>query len=76
MKTIDEIRETLVCYLIIIDKITIVLHVVDVGPHHIKRNIVGPVSLEDTLKNIQISVAISALVPSKTPLRNEDWFPN
>jgi hypothetical protein len=71
MKAIDEIRETLVSYLIIVDKITVVLHVVDIRPHHIKGDVVASVTLQDTLEDIQASIAVSALVPSKTPLRNK-----
>jgi hypothetical protein len=71
MKAIDEIWETLVSYLIIVDKITVVLHVVDIRPHHIKGDVVASVTLQDTLEDIQTSIAVSALVPSKTPLRNK-----
>jgi hypothetical protein len=71
MKAIDEIRETLVSYLIVIDKVTVVLHVVDIRPHHIKGDVVASVTLQDTLEDIQASIAVSALVPSKTPLRNK-----
>ena len=74
MKTVDKIWETLVCYFIIIDKVTIIFHIVDIRPHHIKWDVVTSVSLQHTLKNIQGSITISALIPSKTPLRNKYRF--
>jgi hypothetical protein len=64
MKAIDEIRETLVSYLIVVDKVTVVLHVVDIRPHHIKGDVVASVTLQDTLEDIQTSIAVSALIPS------------
>jgi hypothetical protein len=64
VKAIDEIGEALVSYLIVVDKVTVVLHVVDVRPHHIKGDVVTSVTLQDTLEDIQTSIAISALVPS------------
>jgi hypothetical protein len=49
VKTVDEIWETLVRYFIVIDKVAIVFHVVDVGPHHIKWDVVASVALQNTL---------------------------
>ena len=49
MKTVYEIGKSLVGYFIVIDKVAIIFHVVDVGPHYIKRDVVASVALQHTL---------------------------
>jgi len=48
----DEIGKSLECNLGIINEVSIVLHVVYVGPHHIKRDAVVAISREDLFQDI------------------------
>lgn len=57
-------------------EVLIVLHVVNISPLSIERDVVLGVVLNDVLVVLDGAEAPLALVPSERPLRHEDWLAN
>jgi len=58
---------------VVISKVLIVIHVIDVSPLGVQRNSVIMVLLNTVLNFVDTTVAPFALVPSEGPLRSGNW---
>ena len=60
----------------IISEISVTVHVIDVTPLHIQRQIVGFKSCNYFSQLVSVIVSPSALMPSKSPLGDHNRFTN
>jgi len=72
---LDKIRKALKGF-IVIRKISIILHIVNIRPNSVKWNAKFFIALLDSLQLRNIFVAISALMPAKGPHWCKDWGAN
>lgn len=57
-------------------EVSIVVHVVDIAPDGVKRNLVFKVAYSHVIESISGVVTPPALVPSEGPLREKNWLAN
>jgi hypothetical protein len=77
MEHINKSRKISKCFRILIEfKVSVWVEIVNIRPRNIKRDVVFVIAIKDSLQILNWSVTPSALVPSKSPLRNEDRITN
>jgi len=72
---LDKVRKALEGF-IVIGEISVILHVVDIGPDCVKWDAEFLIALPDSDQLRSVLVAISALVPAEGPHWCEDWGAN
>jgi hypothetical protein len=60
----------------VVDEVLIIIHPINVGPLGVERDLSISISLNNSFESISVVVAPFALVPSESPLWNENWCSN
>jgi len=57
-------------------EVPIQVHIINISPHSIQRNVILIIAISDIFPLIQIMITIPALVPSKRPIRHKNRLSN